>query len=222
MQHRHDLVRVLVLAVPSLVACSTADESAVSVSNERLDEAALDPGRSGGDEAPAGQGLSRISLGVVGETDLQSKFYHVFQQASPGNPETISLSFSAVFADGDALSLVLPYLGDAATFDASSMPIGRDGLMWSTNGADMYSTRGSFRVEYVQSRIRVHVAELVLTEPLQPESSLSIPDGVIEGEVERRCLLAKPRGDGLAGANGPVASYEADPTWTSDFCARFR
>jgi hypothetical protein len=175
-----------------------------------------------GDEVSTGQGRSRVSLGVVGKTEMQAAFVHVYQQESAGSPERILLSYSAIFASGNVLSLTLPYVGSPLTFDAASVPIGGDGMMWSSNGEDRYSTQGTFRVERTGEGLTVHMSDLALVRPLNPEDRVAVDDGVIEGQLVRRCLLAKPREDGLTGPDGPVAQYEPDPTWTSEYCSQYR
>jgi hypothetical protein len=222
MQKRHVVLACMLLAPSYLTACSTDEANTLAVSNERLEEpASTDEGEA--DEVTSGPGRSRVSLGVLGIKEMRSAFLQVYQQGSLGSPERIYLSYSAVFVNGNALSLQLPYAGSATILNAASFAIGGDGLMWSLNGdADMFSTRGSFRIEPTDNGIAVHIADLILAKPLGADETIAIDDGVIEGQLERRCLLAKPTADGLTGPNGPAIDYEPDMNWTSEFCSAYR
>ena len=216
-----DLVLAHVFLVASLSAgCGDTEGDRSLVTNAGGSPSSSAPVT--GDDVESGEARSRISLGALGNWEARPIFYHVHMPESPGHPEEVSLSYSAVFANGDAVSLILPYAGGVAIFDAASLPLGRYGVMWSASSDDMFSTSGTIVVSPTDAGMTVSMSDVVLTPPLRPDDSVAVEEGMIEGQLERRCFLTEKREDGLTGPNGAVLDYVLDPTWSSDFCARQR
>lgn len=236
---RSVLLPLLVLPLGSLLAgCGGSKESERSV----LPPPATEPEPSssigdvgGGQSGTEGEGSlpqdtseiveegevarSFLQLGRIGPARIVRPLLQWYRPRADGEPPEIALLYGPQLSDALYFMLELPYTGGEAAYELPN-----EGGMYLLEGArtseDKVGIAGSIRVMPTAEGVRVDFESIVLRAPDGSEEQLG--DGVITGELERRCFELKVVPDAPLLDGQPVPQLVQDEGWSSAFCAQYR
>lgn len=162
---------------------------------------------------------SFLQLGRIGPASIVRPFLQVYMQSANDAPPRIALTYAPQLSDELYVRLeLLPYLGGEADYE---LP---DVLLELIEGSDLGNGKvgisGGIHVAPSDEGLSVEIDDVVLRAADDTEERLG--DGVITGELERRCfvLMVVPDAPSLDGQ--PVPQLVRDESWSSAFCAQYR
>jgi hypothetical protein len=162
---------------------------------------------------------SFLELGRLGPARIVRPLLQWYGQRADGEPPEIALLYGPQLSETLYFMLELPYAGGEAEYELPN-----EGGMYLLEGArtneEKVGIAGSIRVQPTSEGLRVDFESIVVRAPDGTEEPLG--DGVITGELERRCFELKVLPDTPLLDGKPVPQLVQDTTWSSAFCAQYR
>jgi hypothetical protein len=169
------------------------------------------------------QQTTTVSIGALKDTTVRDELHHQFIQQLDDTAE-VMLRFSATVGAG-GIQFEFAYDGGPTAFAL----VDRGFLEVFQDGESFLATAGDVRITVVSDqRLRVEFADLSIGRVVPTTGAFEgvhdVGDGFVEGELERSCQYLASDFDENTVHNSdgsPNVMLQDDPTWSSDFCARY-